>query len=440
MKFRRFVSAPGLIEVLRNRFGRIKDGRSSTHITYSLADTLIAAFAMFSLKYPSLLQFDRDARGEDARSSNLRKVFGLDGIPSDTQMRAIIDPVAPENLHRGIKDVIAHLQQGKILDTYKFLDDSLLVSGDGTGLFSSESVHCDNCCSKKSRSGSVRYYHQGFSLVIAHPQISSVLPICLETISKEDGATKNDCELNAAKRALRKLRREHPHLRMRILLDGLFAKAPIVDLARELKFGFIIIARDGDHRALIKHLGEAKYTADGQFHSIVEHQAKKVVQHDFFFCNSVPLNDSNPNTLVNVLEYTQTLNGKTSRWVWITDLILTKTNVMQVMRAGRTRWRIENETFNVLKNHGYEFEHNFGHGHKNLCTNLFYIMMLAFLVDQVQQLSCKVFLKLLKLAERRKYLWEQMRSVFRVIRCKSIFDFYQEVGRSYDLKFAIDSS
>jgi len=61
------------------------------------------------------------------------------------------------------------------------------------------------------------------------------------------------------------------------------------------------------------------------------------------------------------------------------------------MKGGRARWRIENETFNTLKNQGYEFEHNFGHGYKNLSTNFALLMMLAFAVDQIVELSCKLY-------------------------------------------------
>jgi hypothetical protein len=68
-------------------------------------------------------------------------------------------------------------------------------------------------------------------------------------------------------------------------------------------------------------------------------------------------------------------------------------NVYEIMRAARSRWKIENETFNTLKNQGYHFEHNSGHGYENLCSVMTMLMMLAFLIDQVQQLCCKVYQK-----------------------------------------------
>ena len=62
-----------------------------------------------------------------------------------------------------------------------------------------------------------------------------------------------------------------------------------------------------------------------------------------------------------------------------------------MVRGGRARWKIENETFNTLKNQGYQFGHNFGHGKQNLSTIFVMLMMLAFLVDQTQELCCPLF-------------------------------------------------
>jgi hypothetical protein len=429
-----------LLEVARTQFQKVTDPRDPNRIVYSTSDALMASLAMFGLKYPSLLQFDQDARKDDIKSRNLRSVYGLSGVPSDTQMRSIIDNLQPLQIHNTFRSLIGHLQQGKILNGFKYLDGKCLVAGDGTGLFSSPSVHCSSCCSKTREDVITSYYHQAFSLVIVHPNIPQVIPICLESIDKQDGIKKNDCEMNAAKRALEKLRREHPHLGMRLVLDGLFAKAPLLNLVRELDFGFIVVVKEGDHKALFEYFDTAKTSGETLPFHVTEHKDGKTYQHKFSFLNDAPLNASHPDVLVNILEYTQTVDGKTTRWVWVTDLRITKDNAHAIMRAGRARWRIENETFNTLKNLGYEFEHNFGHGYKNLCTNLFYIMMIAFLIDQVQALSCRVFARLLTLAVRRKYLWEQMRSVFRVILCNDFHDFYRKLGLSYDPSFALNSS
>ena len=116
---------------------------------------------------------------------------------------------------------------------------------------------------------------------------------------------------------------------------------------------------------------------------------------------------------VNVLEYWEIhADGKVQHFSWITDLTLTPDNVDDVMRGGRARWKIENETFNTLKNQGYHLEHNYGHGEQNLSVVLALLMLLAFLVDQTQQLCCPVFQAARNKFRTKRYLWEQIRQHF----------------------------
>jgi len=95
----------------------------------------------------------------------------------------------------------------------------------------------------------------------------------------------------------------------------------------------------------------------------------------------------------------------------VTDIPLDRDNVYQIMRGGRARWKIENETFNTLKNQGYQFEHNFGHGQQHLSVQLAMLLMLAFLVDQTQQLCCPVFRGAWQKMQTKRDLWEQMRAL-----------------------------
>src|SRR3954454_9758605 len=100
---------------------------------------------------------------------------------------------------------------------------------------------------------------------------------------------------------------------------------------------------------------------------------------------------------------------------WITDLALNADTVWDIMRGGRARWKIENETFNTLKNQGYHLEHNYGHGEQNLSVVLALMMMLAFLVDQVQQLCCPLFQAAWSKMKTKCHLWEEIRHHFRTL-------------------------
>jgi len=129
--------------------------------------------------------------------------------------------------------------------------------------------------------------------------------------------------------------------------------------------------------------------------------------------SNVPLNDSNFELKVNFLECKEvTAKGKERNFSWVTDIEISTDNIQQLMRGGRSRWKIENETFNTLKNQGYQFEHNFGHGNKYLSTIFSQLMLLAFLIDQIQAIACSVFEQALKEKKSKTVLWFSMRAIF----------------------------
>lgn len=404
-KARKDLSADALFHMLRSAFDRVPDPRKGE---ISLGDALMSAFAMFSLKDPSLLAFDQ--RRHDA-NDNFRSIYGIDRVPSDTQMRAILDPVEPKELRPSFGNVFRRLQRGKALERFVYLDGHYLVSLDGTTYFSSEKVHCPSCLEKHHRGGGITYSHQLLGATLVHPDLKEVIPLMPEPIIKQDGHTKNDCERNATRRWLQHFRREHPHLPVIIVEDGLSANAPHLRDLREARVHYIIGVKHGDHAFLFEHL-RADDEA-GRTQHFTQFDPATGVLHHFRWHPGVPLNESNPDALVNVLEYWEVqADGTLQYFSWITDFALTEDNVYAVMRGGRARWKIENETFNTLKNQGYHLEHNYGHGEQNLSVVLALLMMLAFLVDQAQQLCCPLFQAAWHKMGSKSHLWEQLRSRF----------------------------
>ena len=146
-KGRKHLSADALFRLVRSGFATIPDHRrGETEI--SLTDALMSAFAMFSLKSPSLLAFDKE-RAE----GNLETIYGIERVPCDTHMREILDPVSPESLRPVFKSVFRQLQRGKALEAMVFLDGHYLLALDGTGYFSSKTIHCASCLHKVHRNG-----------------------------------------------------------------------------------------------------------------------------------------------------------------------------------------------------------------------------------------------------------------------------------------------
>ena len=384
--FRKTLSIPGLLKIVRDSFSKIPDHRSKKS-TYSLPDVLMSGLAVFGFKCPSLLDFNE--KREDKRvKHNLHQLYGVEQAPSDTQLRTVLDPVDPEALRPAIVKVIQEVQRQGVLESYRFLG-GYLVSVDGTGVFSSDKIGCPECCEKHHRTGETEFYHQLLASVIVHPDKKTVLPLFSEPIIKQDGVVKNDCERNAGKRLFPALTKSFPRLKKIALEDALAANGPHIKMLKENDFGFIIRVKKDGNPSLMVTIQKRMIAGETEEFEVTDDQG---VLRGYRFINDVPLNDSHPDLMVNFLDFWEIdTNGKQKNFMWVTDITLSRDNVYSVMRAGRARWKVENETFNTLKNLGYHFEHNYGHGKQHLATVLGILTILAFLLDQIQELSCPLF-------------------------------------------------
>jgi hypothetical protein len=207
-----------------------------------------------------------------------------------------------------------------------------------------------------------------------------------------------------------KLRQDHPEMPFVMVEDALSSNAPHIELLQQHDIRFILGVKESDHAYLFAQIEEA--VSNGEYQELYASGLNRKRGH-YRWVTQVSLNASNPDLLVNVLEYWETDGtGKTTYWAWVTDLALNSKSVSRIMRAGRTRWKVENETFNTLKNQGYHFEHNFGHGKQYLSSTFASLMMLAFFVDQLQQLGCKLFQTVWHKMGSKKLLWERIRALF----------------------------
>ena len=417
---RRHLHFDALIQRLRKRFEALPEQRRCP--SFPLADTLMAGLAVFALKDPSLLAFCGRALDH-----NLHAVFGLQRIPSDTQLREILDDVPPTRLRPVFKDVFRQLQRGKILEDYVFLEGGYLVALDGVEYFCSKKVHCEHCMTRTHKNGTVSYYHQMLGAVLVHPDFSEVIPLMPEPIGRQDGQAKNDCERNAAGRWLKQFRQDHPHLSIIVTEDALGSNAPHIRDLQKYHVHFILGVKEGDHQHLFEQF-EQRVEAD-QVGAVHEQDAASGASKSWMFVNGLSINESNQEVIVNLLVYVERdAAGVVHTWAWVTDLTLTIANVQAVARGGRTRWRIENETYNTLKNQGYHFEHNYGHGYQHLAEVFALLMMLAFLIDQVQQKCNPLFQKAWQKKGSKCGLWEAMRHLFASFEVASMAEIYQGIA------------
>lgn len=421
MHIKKHLSFSGLRKTLSERIAQIPDQRNLEEIAYSLHDCLMSGFAMMYFQDPSLLQFQRRLE-EECQQNNLRTLFNVQAVPKDTQMRDVIDQVAFRELEPVFEDYFRGLQRGKHLEQYQFLPGYYLISLDGTEYFSSEKIHCPGCLIKTKKSGKTLYSHLIVQAALMHPDCRQVIPLAPEPVINTDGQDKQDCELKAGKRLIKKIRSSHPKLGIIIGGDSLYAKQPFIQELKDHRMHFILTAKPDDHKLLMEWVREQRELGEV---SRCEVKDQKGRRHIYEWINQVPLNGNKNSPWVNYFEYWIVADKEkiTYHSSWVTDLPLEKANVARMVRGGRCRWKIENETFNTLKNQGYHLEHNFGHGKKNLSMNFFLLNLLAFFMHQIFQLTDLLYQRCYAKIGNRQELWNFFRSIIKVI----IFSSWEEL-------------
>jgi len=401
----------------------------------SLQDCLMSGLAIFSLKFQSLLKFEEGQVSEPLLLANLHSLYGIKKVPCDTYLRERLDFPFVSIVKLAMNSLVALLQRSKVLESYKFIDGKYLIPLDATGFFSSQQVHCEYCCEKVHKKNTDKeytdYQHQMLVGCIVSPDFKQVIPINFEPIIREDGAKKNDCERNCGKRWLMEFRKAHPQLPTIIVGDGLYSNAPFIRECQTRRCSYILIAKEDDHKHLYKEFRAGSGAKIEEF--VVD---SKEYRQLYRFKHNIELNEANHDIKVNVLYFEEfdKKKNKTTTWVWVTDLEITKANAHLIMQGGRARWKIENETFNTLKNQGYKFEHNFGHGYKGLSNVFAGLMLTAFLIDQILALMNFEYKAVVQKLRSLSNSFEKIRNIIFFFHFESFEKLYQRliVGSGYD--------
>ena len=388
----------------------------------------MSGLAMFSLKCPSLLNFEERTRHE---SRNLKRVFNIEAIPSDTQFRTVMDKVPANSIRHKLIEAAQRFQKARGFKPYRYHRNKMLVSIDGVEHFCSEKIHCKHCLTRKHRNGKTSYHHQMLCAVMVHPDHPTVIPLDAEPVINSDGFKKNDCERTASKRLLRHLAHHYPDQSWILLEDALFATAPNIRQIQDNRWNFILAVKPKSHKTLFKNLERRLASGLAHRHTIQDGD----IAYHFSYANKMAFSESDAELKVNMLSVEIEQPGHpTRRFSFISDLPLRKNNLMKILTAARTRWKIENETFNTLKNQGYHFEHNYGHGDDQLATGLAFLMLLAFLIDQIQQATNSIFKKIIAELKTKAKFWESLRAVFKIKPVKSMNKVYLTIAELYQIK------
>ncbi len=394
---------------ISNHIHKFPDWRQKEKIDYSIHDAVMSSFAGMYFQSTSLLQFQKELEDRE-KSNNMRTLFGVSNIPENTQLRSIVDKVDSDYFRPVYKEFLTRLQRGKHLEQYQFLPGKYICNIDGTQFFSSKKVDCPQCLTTTYENGKTTCSHKVLQGVIIHPNIKQVLPLMPEQIVNSDGASKQDCEINASKRWLSKVKKDHPRLNLIINADGLSSKQPFITEVNKAKYNYIIVAKPDDHKYMMEWIDAFDSISHKSF---VDAKGKR---HEYEWIKDIPLNGREDSIRVNFFRYRiisinkegqEKVNFRSS---WVTDLPVNTENIEIMVAGARKRWKIENECFNTLKNQGYCIEHNYGHGKENLCFNMYLFTLLAFYFHQIFELTDRTYQACRKKFGSKRHMWETLRT------------------------------
>jgi hypothetical protein len=404
-----------LVEYFRSVVERFPDVRTGTETVYSMADAALGAFSVFFTQSPSFLEFQRLLQTTKG-CNNALSLFGITHIPSDNQIRNLLDPVPPSAVTPVFAAVVDALHSGGQLQEYRSINADLLVAMDGTQYFSSNKIHCSQCSRTEHKNGTITYSHSLVTPVIVAPGNARVIPLEPEFISPQDGHEKQDCENAAAKRWLSQFGARYRPLGVTILGDDLYCKQPLCEAIVQQGLNFILVCKADSHKTLYEWVSTLAASGDVQILSLERRHGKRRYTDTYRFVGQVPLRDGNDALLVNWCELTTSdQDGKVVyQNAFATNHAISPTNVAEVVRTGRARWKVENENNNTLKTKGYHLTHNFGHGKQHLSALLATLNLLAFLFHTLLELLDSSY-RTIRQFLPRKIFFQDLRALTRYL-------------------------
>ncbi len=406
-----------MLEILEAALTRIPEHRRGKNTRYEIANAALGAFGVFFMQSPSFLAYQRDMEKSKGRN-NAQSLFGVRKIPTDGQIRNLLDPVEPALLGEAFWEIYARLVESGQWEGYRGIGGTQLISLDGSQYFSSQKIHCDNC-RVVVQDEQAHYAHQVLVAVLCAPGREHVICLEPEFILRQDGHEKQDCEQRAMKRWVERHAGRFAPWSVTILADDLHSHQPLCEHLLEHKMHFIMTCKPKSHPGLYEEVALLGKLEDG-ISSRTERRwnGRYHEQYIYRWVEEVPLRRGSDALRVQWCELTvvrEDTGKEVSHNAWITDHAVNEETVAEVVAAGRSRWKVENEGFNVLKNQGYNFEHNYGHGSQNLSAVLLTLLLLAFLFHTALGLGDRIYQAVRSELVVRRTFFNDLRALTRYI-------------------------
>lgn len=369
---------------------------------YKTEEVMMAAIAIFLFKRGSRNGMDNLSR-KGRFAANYKRVFGC-RLPDMDTCDKLLRKLPQECLEKLKQEMIRVLLRRKVFDRFRFDRLYHSVAVDGTGLHSFDYEPYPGCPKKTSKNGKTSYTvyvleakivcSNGFSISIATEWIRN---------PEHGNYDKQDCELKAFIRLVKKLKKMYPRMRILLLADGLYPNNTVFNACQRCGYRFIFTLKDGNLKSVWEEVdfltrrGRDEHYKESKWRDEHFMKSKWREEHSYRVINNIPYKthtlhliemDITREKLISEEEITHT--PEKDRFVHITDIPINRINYWKISEYGRLRWTIENQGFNAQKNQGYGLSHKFSRVSHVATCNYYQCLQIAHMIDQLAYLTRNV--------------------------------------------------
>jgi hypothetical protein len=396
---------PDLFEQIR----QIEDYRKKGD--YELAELITASIALYLFKKGSRNALNNE-RQHKKFEKNYRRIFKF-RLPHMDTVDKVMRQLDESHLEALKAELVRGLVRKKVFSKYRFLGKYYTVAVDGTHIMTVPEGHCASCLHRTSKNGKVTYFHNVLEAKLVCGN-GFAISLATEWIENPDGEyDKQDCEQKAFVRLARKLKSFYSRLPLCIIADGLYPNQTFFNICQDNNWSWIVTFQDGNLPSVWEDVKGLQKITENNSRQSVEHREGKEIHHTYVWINDIDYKGFK----LHWFECLEEADTSKTRFVHVSNMEVGYFNVLEITETGRMRWKIENEGFNIQKNHGYGLNHKYSRVSMTATKNYYQCMQIAHIINQLFELG-SLFKPLLQGKMTIIHLWEKMLGQMRELHLK----------------------
>ena len=370
---------------LNSLFSNLTDKRHKSYITYNMR-TIILTKLIALICGITTMKGINDEFNTEKSIENLSIICKqqLKELPDWQTIQDVIEQLEYSEIDNIRQYMFKALLRSKMFDRFRYNGCIQLII-DATGLTSLD-YNLNNNCLTRTRDGKTKYYKYVLEAkVVFGSMVISIESEWIENTELNTEKEKQDCEVNAFKRMAPRIKKKYPKLKFIITGDALYASTPMINICKDNKWYYIFNLKKNRLKSIYE-----------EFQDNINYENEVNIKN-----YSLSSNINFKGNIVNAFSYEEVIKGKNIIFNYITNLNVKNSNIIDIVKLGRKRWKIENEGFNEQKNGTYNISH--------LCSRFenaikihYLLIQIAHAIRQLFELGSLVYKEVEKITTKKE--------------------------------------